>query len=251
MAITVKPKAVVTFDIEPAASQETRIAEARERRFIDNERATVDSIMAIYEDNREKLARATDDDQVMLLSTLHAQREFMGWFIGEALLSIEQQIVENRKAGYSTLSEWINRNEDRLGFGRSAAYNYRTIREASTIEQFQKLGVKKVLVVAQLKDEKKREQAYKVITEKKMTAEAAKEYVQEIQERERDKFRRVVEEKKTEAKSEVRLDVVADARGVVLKTSREYADALIAIFSSPSEIERLKIKIYDKKQADA
>ena len=90
MAFKIKPKTELKFDIEQV-DHGKRVIEAREMRFRENDRATVDSILSIYEENKAKVETGTDDEQIMLLSTMHAQREFMGWFLGEALMIIDEK----------------------------------------------------------------------------------------------------------------------------------------------------------------
>lgn len=239
----VKPKTDLKFDIEPV-DHGKRVIEAREMRFRDNDRATVESILAIYEENKGKVENGTDDEQIMLLSTMHAQREFMGWFLGEALMIIDEKIKSGKKTTVLSLNEWLDVNEGRLGFGKKTAYKYVTVRQASTLEQFKRLGVSKTLAVAQIKDEKKREEAIKKVTEAKMTVEAVKSYVEELAEKERDKLRKAVEKSKTEAKKEIPISFKPDKNGISIQTSPEYAELLRDFLGSPSEIERLKIALY-------
>lgn len=245
MAINIKKHDEIINSIDIAESHDKRLTEVRNRRFADNDRATVESIMLIYDENKEKLIKGSDDEQVMLLSTLHAQREFMGWFIGEALSIIDKTISEGKKNDYTSLNDWIDKNSDRLGFSKRSAYEYMQIRETTTLDQFKKLGVKKALVIAQVKDDKKREAVAKVVSERRLDVAATREYVNDLFTREKEKARKVSVEKKETAMEEVKISIIkAGPDSVMVKTSRAYSEELMDVLNS--EIDKLKVKIYER-----
>ena len=263
MAIEIKKSGAIRNTIDEVDDHDKRLAVSRDRMFADNDAATIDSIIAIYDTNREKIAEGTDDQhntletsvegtddrQIMLLSTLHAQREFMGWFLGEALMLIDAAITSGEKSGYNSLNDWINRNEGRLGFSKRTAYAYIQIREASTLEQFQKLGVKKTLIVAQLKDPKKREAVIKTVSAPRVTVEETKKQVEQVFAKEREKIikkREVLDERAKEIKMSITLN---GPRQIIFEFHSQRERDLFNDLIQP-EVMRLKKKVAEQLIAD-
>ena len=249
MAFEIKKGRVVQNTIDAVDDHDKRLAVSRDRMFADNDAATIDSIIAIYDTNREKIAEGTDDQQIMLLSTLHAQREFMGWFLGEALMLIDAAITSGEKSGYNSLNDWINRNEGRLGFSKRTAYAYIQIREASTLEQFQKLGVKKTLIVAQLKDPKKREAVIKTVSAPRVTVEETKKQVEQVFAKEREKIikkREVLDERAKEIKMSITLN---GPRQIIFEFHSQRERDLFNDLIQP-EVMRIKKKVAEQLIAD-
>ena len=249
MAIEIKKSGAIRNTIDEVDDHDKRLAVSRDRMFADNDAATIDSIIAIYDTNREKIAEGTDDQQIMLLSTLHAQREFMGWFLGEALMLIDAAITSGEKSGYNSLNDWINRNEGRLGFSKRTAYAYIQIREASTLEQFQKLGVKKTLIVAQLKDPKKREAVIKTVSAPRVTVEETKKQVEQVFAKEREKIikkREVLDERAKEIKLSIALN---GPRQIIFEFHSQRERDLFNDLIQP-EVMRLKKKVAEQLIAD-
>ena len=249
MAIEIKKSGAIRNTIDEVDDHDKRLAVSRDRMFADNDAATIDSIIAIYDTNREKIAEGTDDQQIMLLSTLHAQREFMGWFLGEALMLIDAAITSGEKSGYNSLNDWINRNEGRLGFSKRTAYAYIQIREASTLEQFQKLGVKKTLIVAQLEDQKKREAVIKTVSAPRVTVEETKKQVEQVFAKEREKIikkREVLDERAKEIKLSITLD---GPRQIIFEFHSQRERDLFNDLIQP-EVMRLKKKVAEQLITD-
>ena len=245
MAFEIKKSSAIENTIDDEESHDKRLAVARDRRFADNDAATIESIMEIYDTNRDKLVEGTDDQQIMLVSTLHAQREFMGWFLGEALMIISDAIESGEKTGYSSLNDWLNRNEDRLGFSKRAAYNYVQIRESSTLEQFQKLGVRKTLIVSQIRDEKKREAVIKTVSSGKVTVEETKRHVAQVFESEKKKIikrQEVIEERAEEIAVSVLLN---GSRQIIIEFHSQHERDLFNDLLQP-EVSRLKKRVAEK-----
>jgi hypothetical protein len=114
-----------------------------------------------FEDNLSKKV-LTVDERINILSRLHLMRDVSGWVIGDILLreenKIKQEVLEwenhKRQAPprYTTLFDFIREHEDRLGFGKSTAYDYIRIRKNASVDTFLKLGMRKTLIILRLKN---------------------------------------------------------------------------------------------------
>lgn len=114
-----------------------------------------------FDDNFSKKI-LTIDERINIISRLHIMRDVSGWVIGDILLKeenkIKKEIVEweNSKRPnpprFNTLFDFIKEYEDRLGFGKSTAYDYIRIRKNASIETFVKLGLRKTLIILKIKN---------------------------------------------------------------------------------------------------
>ena len=144
------------------------VAEKRAKNFEENDRKIYADLLDLYETQRENFIGKPVDQQIMILTRLHQLREFSAWLIGDFLRQIKG------------LEEFLSQYAELLGFGRATAYNYIAIRNKITLEQFQRLGVRKALAVTQIKDETRKEEVIKTILKPDINVVEALNIVREV-----------------------------------------------------------------------
>ena len=165
MALKLKERDRDEDDDLPVKSHGERALEKQERDFIANDRMTYDSIMSAYAEHREIMDSGTVEERVMHYATLHVQRGFAAYLIGEGWRE-EQVRIDKGGTRYKSINEMFDEFSDRLPFDKRTMYQYMQIATAVTFDDFKKLGVKKALIVAQVKDEEKREKIIKEVSAK-------------------------------------------------------------------------------------
>lgn len=197
MAFKPKDSDEVEEENLPEKSHSERLLESQTKKFIENDRKTYESILSAYEEHRKIMDEGTQDERIMHYATLHVQRGFASYLIGEGL-NEEQERINGGKSQYGSIAEFFTTNASKLPFDRKTMYQYMQIAKAVTFADFKKLGVKKTLVAAQVKDDKRREQIVKVFADKKIDELAARTYVDTMirEEKEQRGKAKVVEMKK-------------------------------------------------------
>lgn len=149
--------------------------------FAENEEEIKFAITRFYDEQQNIFESASADEQVMQISRLHAMAEFSGWVLGEFLLRIEDQIQnpnDPRKQGYKTLSDWFDKNSEFLPFGRSAMYNYISIRKKAELSDFIALGVKGTIELTKIESPEIKKEVVQAVKEQKLTVPQIKSLVQ-------------------------------------------------------------------------
>lgn len=203
------------FDIvDEQIDQYAVLNESRLVRFEKNEKEIQKAIDEFETVQTQNFETAGDDQQIMLLSRLYQFEQFTGWLIGKFLHRVNKDIKAGKKANYNNMNEYFIKNTGVLGFGKSAGYNYMNSFQAVSIEDFGKLGVKKTIVVAKIKDEDQRKKVVEEVKKKKMDEVQTKEYVENLfsQEKEEKQKEKIKVEKKIDKSHPV--DIILDEQDV-------------------------------------
>lgn len=241
MAFKVKQRDEVDENL-PEVSHDDRLISARNKRVYENDRVTRESIRQAIDHHREVMETGTQEDRINHYSAMHVQREVGGLLIGHGFIE-EKRRIEAGESSYSSLNELFAQNADVLPFGRAMLYQYIKIAESVPIDYFEKMTVKKAIVVSQVRDDRKREQIIKTVIDKKLSDTETKELVETFFVKEKTKAKEKRESVLEEAYEEVKTTIIGDgsATDIILRVNRKYKDAAKNVLSA--EIDRMKPRI--------
>ena len=233
-------------------SKEERALELKNRRIVENDKVTRESIRQAIDHHKEVMHAGTQEERINHYSAMHIQREVGGLLIGDGLIE-EQRRIDGGESQYSSFNEMFEANKDILPFGKSTGYQYMQIAKAIPVEYFEKMTVRKALAVAQIRDDKKREIVIKKVVAERMNDTETKEFVDSFFEREKDKMRKVRDEKRETVEDLMAdMDITVTLNGtkrIIMDFSTQHARDVFNnfIFDTKATKRRIAEKILEEK----
>lgn len=137
------------------------ISEMELLKFEENDEASKKLLKQYYKNIEKKTL--TRDQEIMLITRWHHQREFAGYLIGYLFFKRKKKIDEDKILWYNkklevmpdffSINEYFDTYAEQLPFKKAQMYNYIDMAEHTTIDEFLKFGISKASYVAKVKDE--------------------------------------------------------------------------------------------------